>query len=52
MNAFTIPAQSAIVEANRKLFPQRVKQVHRNMRPITLPGSNKNLAPAFMEKRK
>jgi len=52
MNAFTIPAQSSIVEANRKLFPQRVKQVHRNMRPITLPGSNKNLAPAFMEKRK
>jgi hypothetical protein len=52
MNAFTIPAQSAIVEANRKLFPQRVKQVHRNMRPITLPGSNKNLAPTFMEKRK
>jgi hypothetical protein len=52
MNAFTIPAKSSIVEANRLLFPKRVKQVHRNMRPITLPGSNKNLAPAFMEKRK
>ena len=52
MNAFTIPAQSSIVAENRKLFPQRVKQVHRNMRPITLPGSNKNLAPENMRKPK
>jgi hypothetical protein len=52
MNAFTIPAKSSIVEANRLLFPQRVKQVHRNMRPIVLPGSNKNLAPENMRKPK
>ena len=52
MNAFTIPDQSAIVAKNRLLFPQRVKPASKNMRPITLPGSNKNLAPENMRKPK
>jgi len=52
MNAFTIPAQSAIVAENRKLFPRRVKPINCNMRQISLPGSNKNLAPENMRKPK
>ena len=52
MNAFTIPAQSTIVENNRKLFPQRKQVYHRNMRQISLPGSSKQLAPELMRKPK
>lgn len=52
VNAFTIPAKSAILDGNRHLFPSKAVNYKGRFQPISLPGSSKEKPPSLQKRPK